>query len=198
MAEGRQVCGQGLIEASFDAKSNSFTLKPADVTGDFSVLINPRMVDISKPVTFNTPKGTFSVTVAADPKIVDASMREVCDPYLAWVQEVKYSQLKSSEVQRSSVASGPVKQTITLKVKSKTYKAKKLKKKAAKFKISAVASGGGKITYKLTKKAKKAKIKVSKAGKVKVPKKTKKGVYKIRVRAAAKGSYKAAKATVTA
>ena len=59
---------------------------------------NPRMVDVTRPVVFATPKGNFTVTVAADPAVMEASLREVCDPFLAWVQEVSYQQLLSSEV----------------------------------------------------------------------------------------------------
>jgi len=85
---------KGLITASCDAEANAFTLKPSDdLAGDFQVLINPHMVDVSRPVTFNTPKGTFTVNVKADPKVVEASLREVTDPYLAWIQEVSYQQL---------------------------------------------------------------------------------------------------------
>lgn len=90
---------KGQIVASFDAESNTFTLNPSDdVAGDFSVLVNPRMVDVTRPVVFATPKGNFTVTVAADPAVMEASLREVCDPFLAWVQEVSYQQLLSSEV----------------------------------------------------------------------------------------------------
>ena len=89
---------KGLITASFDADSNTFTLNPSDeVAGDFKVLINPHMVDVSRPMTFVTPKGTFTVPVEADAKVVEASLREVTDPYLAWVQEVSYQELGSSE-----------------------------------------------------------------------------------------------------
>lgn len=89
---------KGLITASFDADSNTFTLNPSDeVAGDFKVLINPHMVDVSRPVTLVTPKGTFTVPVEADAKVVEASLREVTDPFLAWVQEVSYQELGSSE-----------------------------------------------------------------------------------------------------
>ncbi len=38
---------RGLITASFDAESNTFKLNPSDdLAGDFSVLINPHMVDV--------------------------------------------------------------------------------------------------------------------------------------------------------
>ncbi len=88
----------GLITASFDAATNTFTLDPSDdVAGDFQILINPHMVDVSEPVTFVTPKGTFTMDVEADQTVVEDSLREVTDPYLAWVQEVSYEELDSSE-----------------------------------------------------------------------------------------------------
>ncbi|MBP3894812.1 MAG: hypothetical protein J6D34_12335 [Atopobiaceae bacterium] len=87
----------GLVAASFDAATNTFTLDPsADVSGDFSVLINPRMVDVSRPVTFATPKGTFTLPVEPDAETVESSLREVTDPYLAWVQEVSYAGLEEA------------------------------------------------------------------------------------------------------
>ena len=89
---------KGLITASFDVQNNAFTLSPSDeVNGDFQVLINPHMVDVARPVTFNTPKGSFTVDVAADAQIVEASLREVSDPFLAWVQAISYQQLISSD-----------------------------------------------------------------------------------------------------
>lgn len=85
-------------------------------------------------------------------------------------------------------------QKVTVKTTSKTFKAKKLKKKAASFNIGAKAST--KLTYKVTKKNKKISFK---NGKVTVKKGTKKGTYKIKVKisAAKTAQYKAASKIVT-
>lgn len=92
------------------------------------------------------------------------------------------------------------KQKITVSKKvSKTivYKAKKLKKKAVSFSISAKAKG--KITYAVTKYPASGKkyIKVSKKGKVTLKKKAKKGTYIITVTAAETAQYKKATKKVT-
>ena len=98
---------KGVIVASFDAETNTFTLKPDDdVAGDFSVLINPRMVDVTRPVTFDTPQGNYTLKAAADAKVVEASLREVSDPYLAWVQEVSYQQLPTLAQQEPGADEG--------------------------------------------------------------------------------------------
>lgn len=76
---------------------------------------------------------------------------------------------------------------------SKTYKAKKVKKKAQSFKV---ASAKGKLTVKKLKGSKKLTVK---SGKVTVKKGTKKGVYtaKVSVSAAATSAYAAASTTAT-
>lgn len=81
-------------------------------------------------------------------------------------------------------------------VATKTYKVKKLKKKAQTFKAITVKKAQGKVTYTVTKKNKK--LKFSK-GKVTVKKGTKKGTYtmKVKVKVAGNSKYKAATFTKT-
>ena len=99
---------KGLIEASFNAETNTFVLHPSsDLAGDFSILINPRMVDVSRPVTFETPKGSFTITVAADAAALEDSLREVNDPFLAWVQEISYAKLVAAADEPSGTAGEP-------------------------------------------------------------------------------------------
>lgn len=83
---------------------------------------------------------------------------------------------------------------MTVKVVNKTFKAKKLKKKAQTFKAIKVSKAQGKVTYKVTKKNKKLKFK---NGKVTVKKKTKKGTYKITVKITAAGTAGYKSKTVT-
>ncbi len=87
-----------------------------------------------------------------------------------------------------------VKNTMTVKVVNKTFKAKKLKKKAQTFKALKVTKAQGKVTYKVTKKNSKLKFK---NGKVTVKKKTKKGTYKIKVKITAAGDKTHNSASVT-
>lgn len=87
-----------------------------------------------------------------------------------------------------------VKNTMKVKVVNKTFKVKKLKKKAQTFKAIKVSKAQGKVTYKVTKKNKKLKFK---NGKVTVKKKTKKGTYKIKVKITAAGDKTHNSASVT-
>ena len=85
---------QGLITAEFDPNENAFTLTPsADVNGSFSVLINPDMVDLDRPVLFHTPAGTVEKQITPDPDVAVQSVAETGDRYLAWVQEITWEQL---------------------------------------------------------------------------------------------------------
>ena len=86
---------QGIILADFDAGSNTFTLNPSDdVNGDFSILINPHMVDFSQPVNFVTPSGIKTLELSPDPEMIRESIAETGDENLAWAQKVSYSQLQ--------------------------------------------------------------------------------------------------------
>ncbi|MBQ9014529.1 MAG: FMN-binding protein [Firmicutes bacterium] len=94
---------------------------------------------------------------------------------------------------------------MTVKAAGKTFKAKKLKKKAASYKAVTVARAQGPVAYKVTygnAKAKKALKFNQKTGKITVKKKTKKGTYKLtlQIKAAGNASYEASgvvKKTIT-
>ena len=85
---------QGIIQADFDAESNTFTLNPSDdVNGDFDILIDPHMVDFSRPVNFVTPEDIIILNLTPDPEIIKDSIAQTGDLNLAWAQKVSYSQL---------------------------------------------------------------------------------------------------------
>lgn len=84
---------------------------------------------------------------------------------------------------------------MTVTPKSKTFKAKNLKKSAKKFTIT-VKNRKGTVTFTPNKAAKKAKITVTAKGKVTVPQKCKRGTYVITVKAAGTDAYKPGTATV--
>lgn len=81
---------------------------------------------------------------------------------------------------------------------SKKVSAKKLKKKAQSFKLSAKSTSGNKVKYKLVKKNKNIKFYAS-SGKITVKKGTEKGTYKIKVKMTVSGNdkYKAYSTTKT-
>ncbi|MCI1654763.1 MAG: hypothetical protein LKI32_06450 [Lachnospiraceae bacterium] len=87
---------------------------------------------------------------------------------------------------------GNAKQTMKVKVTKKTYSAKKLKKKAAKFSLG-VSKAAGKVTYKSSSKN----VKVSSKGVVTVKKGTKKKKYTITIKAAGNSNYASGSRKVT-
>ena len=88
-------------------------------------------------------------------------------------------------------------QTIKVTI-SKKISAKKIKKKAQSFKLSAKSTSGKKVKYKLVKGNSKIKFSAS-SGKITVKKGTKKGTYKIKVKMTVSGNdqYKAYSTTKT-
>ena len=74
-------------------EDNSLVIQPEDVNGDFSILVNPQLLDVSKSIHIRTPEGEYSVEVNPSPEILAASLRITGDPELAWVAEIPYSLL---------------------------------------------------------------------------------------------------------
>jgi hypothetical protein len=118
-----------------------------------------------------------------------ADAKKIVDAYNALTADQKAlvnanATAKANLAKAQSIANKPAtKSTPSVKIstKSKTYKAKDLKKKAKSFKIKySKTSGSGKATFKKSSGSKK--LKVSKAGKITVKKGTKKGTYKIKVK----------------
>ncbi len=75
---------------------NTIVVSPKNVNGDFSVLIHPALIDVSRPVHFITPEGEVDAAVNPSEEILRKSMRETGDPCLAWVAEIPYSTLIST------------------------------------------------------------------------------------------------------
>ena len=87
---------QGTICAKVTG-DNALSVTPEDVNGDFSILVNPRLVDVSRPVHITTPEGEFDVTVIPSEETLRESIRKTGDPFLAWVAEIPYSLLKAAQ-----------------------------------------------------------------------------------------------------
>ena len=82
---------QGVIAAALTG-DNTITVTPDEtVNGDFSILVHPAMLDVSRPIHLLTPNGEFQVMVHPSEDMLRASMRETGDPELAWVAEIPYS-----------------------------------------------------------------------------------------------------------
>jgi len=85
---------QGLIFA-IQEEDNGLVVDPRDVNGDFSILVNPAMLDVSQPIRILTGAGTFEVMVNPSEETLRESIRETGDPNLAWVAEISYERLIS-------------------------------------------------------------------------------------------------------
>ena len=83
---------EGLITATLTG-DNTIKIVPENVKGDFSILVNPTLLDVSKPIWIKTPDGTIEVHVNPSWDTMLSSMRETGDPSLAWVAEIPYSVL---------------------------------------------------------------------------------------------------------
>ena len=58
-----------------------------------SILVNPRMTDVSRPIQIKTPEGTFLVRVNPSMEMLQKSLRLTGDPCLVWVAEISYRDL---------------------------------------------------------------------------------------------------------
>ena len=84
---------EGTIAAYLDAENNTIRVNPENVNGDFSILVNPALLDVENPIHIITPEGEFEVLVHPSEETMLASILETGDPTLAWAAEIPYSLL---------------------------------------------------------------------------------------------------------
>ena len=87
---------QGTIHARVTG-DNALSVTPEGVSGDFSILVNPRLIDVSRPVHITTPEGEFDVMVNPSEETLRESIRKTGDPFLAWAAEIPYSLLTAAQ-----------------------------------------------------------------------------------------------------
>ena len=93
--EAQPDTDQGIIVASVDRDTNTITVEPDEnVNGDFAILFHPALVDVSKPVTIQTPDGVYTVQVSPSEEFLRESILENGDPELACVGKILYSDLQ--------------------------------------------------------------------------------------------------------
>lgn len=81
---------RGILTASFDKASNTVSVTISeDVNGDFDILLNPLLVDFSRLLTVQTPKGEWTFTPEADPALIRQSLEASGDPNLAYAALVR-------------------------------------------------------------------------------------------------------------
>ena len=92
--EADQSVNAGIITACCDRETNTLTVTPdGEVNGDFAILFDPYLVDVSEPVRIVTPKGTFTVEVSPSEEEIRQSVYGRGDPSFAYVGRILYSQL---------------------------------------------------------------------------------------------------------
>ncbi len=88
---------RGVITAEYDAASNTITVEPdAEVNGDFAILFNPFLVDVSRPVTIRTGEIERVVLVNPSEEFLRDSIIENGDPALGCVGKIMYSDIASA------------------------------------------------------------------------------------------------------
>ena len=88
---------RGIITAEYDASANTITVeKDAEVNGDFAILFNPSLVDVSRPVTIRTGDIEIIVRVNPSEEFLRDSIIENGDPALGCVGKIMYSDIVSS------------------------------------------------------------------------------------------------------
>lgn len=87
---------EGVITASINRATNTITVYPENVNGDFSILISPYMIDVSKPVHVVTSGGEYSVTVEPSRGMIEESLADRGDPNYVYVGKISCSELTNS------------------------------------------------------------------------------------------------------
>ena len=83
---------EGTITAYLSG-DNTLTVIPKGVNGDFSILVHPALLDVSRPIRIITPDGEYEVHVNPSWDTMLDAMSETGDPALAWAAEIPYSAL---------------------------------------------------------------------------------------------------------
>lgn len=92
--EAEPSVNAGIIRASFDSASNTYTVTPDDaVNGDFAILFLAGMMDTGRPVTVITPEGEYTLQVNPSEGLLLESFLERMDPDMACIGKIRYSEL---------------------------------------------------------------------------------------------------------
>ncbi|MBR0513080.1 MAG: hypothetical protein IJK06_02375 [Clostridia bacterium] len=93
--EAEPSVNAGIIRASFDSSSNTYTVTPDEaVNGDFAIRFLAGMVDTGRPVRIVTPEGEYTLQVNPSEELAIASFLERADPDMVCVGKILYSELK--------------------------------------------------------------------------------------------------------
>ena len=84
---------QGAVWADYDRESNEITLRAEGLNGDFSVLLNEKMVDFAKPVTFTVNGKTARVWITPTRSVLEQTTQERGDPNYQFEAVIPYAAL---------------------------------------------------------------------------------------------------------
>ena len=81
---------QGLIRAKYDRMTNRVVIETENVNGAFSILLNERMIDFARPVTFVVDGTESALTLAPDRQVLEETTAERGDPNFQFETKVKF------------------------------------------------------------------------------------------------------------
>ena len=86
---------RGVITAWYDQDANAVLIhQEGGVNGDVSVLVNPFLMDVSRPLIVITESGEHTVNVVPDLETLEKSILETGDLFLCWAAEIPLSSLE--------------------------------------------------------------------------------------------------------
>ena len=86
---------RGVITAWYDPDANAVLIhREGAVNGDVSVLVNPFLMDVSRPLTVITESGEHTVDIVPDLETLESSILETGDLFLCWAAEIPLSSLQ--------------------------------------------------------------------------------------------------------
>ena len=89
---------KGLVVAGYDKETNTVTIDvQEEPDGELSVLVNPFLMDLDRPLTVVCGDQERTFDIEADADVVSRSLGETGDPYLAWVYEISLSELNEND-----------------------------------------------------------------------------------------------------
>lgn len=84
---------EGIIVACYSKSENKIKIESTTANGDFELLINEEMLDVFQPITVETPKGTFEVTVEPSLDMLRETTAERGDSNYQFLASLSYESL---------------------------------------------------------------------------------------------------------
>ncbi len=85
---------QGTVHAAYDSEANRVTLHAEGLNGDFSVLLNEKMVDFDRPVIFEVNGEVLEVPVTTSRAVLEETTWERGDPNYQFEARISWTALQ--------------------------------------------------------------------------------------------------------